>query len=217
MSLRGQPVRHRWRPRSPGRQRGASGCTAEEFAAGVVDTWQLPIAETSSLERFRAWPETLFEGASELVTTVRGSRRVGCLSNTKTLHWNDQADRFQVDATFDVTYPSHQIGLLKPDRDVFEHVRGRHRAHPRTDLVHRRQQPQRPRRPRGRLDRRARDWCAPGARGPEPARCSTGLTRPQLAITQHAAHGRVADHRVRKRAAVPDAACGRSAERGGRR
>jgi FMN phosphatase YigB (HAD superfamily) len=113
---------HRWLTCPWVRDFERGRCTAQEFAAGIVDTWQLPITETYFLERFRAWPELLFDGAADLVARVRRSRRVRCLSNTNSLHWNDQADRFKLGTMFDVTYLSHQIGLLKPDRDVFEHV-----------------------------------------------------------------------------------------------
>ena len=50
-------------------QRGQ--CQPEEFAAGVVSDLALAISPAELLQRFRCWPEALFDGAVELVNTVR--------------------------------------------------------------------------------------------------------------------------------------------------
>lgn len=97
-------------------------CTSDEFAAGVVTEWELPIDAATFLERFRAWPDALYDGALELVGDVRATGRVGCLSNTNELHWGDQCSRFDLAASFDAVFVSHELGLVKPDRELFEHV-----------------------------------------------------------------------------------------------
>ena len=55
---------------------------------GVVSDLALAISPAEFLERFRWWPEGLFDGAVELVNTVRAQVRVGCLSNTNAVHWD---------------------------------------------------------------------------------------------------------------------------------
>jgi putative hydrolase of the HAD superfamily len=97
-------------------------CSADEFAAGMVTDWRLPIDPGAFIDEFRAWPQGLFDGAAELVATVRARVRVGCLSNTNTLHWHDQGTRWGLAALFDVTFLSHDLGRLKPDREVFDYV-----------------------------------------------------------------------------------------------
>lgn len=93
----------------------------DEFAAGVVANWGLPISPVVFLERFRRWPEALYDGARELVNTVRSRMRVGCLTSTNTVHWEAQGGRWGLERLFDVR-SSPKIGLVKPDRDLFEYV-----------------------------------------------------------------------------------------------
>lgn len=96
-------------------------CTPEEFASGLVGDWGLPITAAAFLDRFRAWPIGLYDGAAELVAEVRRVARVGCVSNSNFLHWAAQ-EAWKVPEMLDVVFLSHQIGLIKPDRDLFEHV-----------------------------------------------------------------------------------------------
>ncbi len=74
------------------------------------------------LERFRWWPEALLDGAVELVNTVRTQVRVGCLSNTNAVHWDQLRGSWGLDRLFDVVFLSHEMGLLKPEREIFERV-----------------------------------------------------------------------------------------------
>ncbi len=97
-------------------------CSAGEFAAGVVADWQLPIDAPSFLERFRGWPEALYDGAMELVDEVRAVCAVACLSNTNALHWEVLVDRWDLGSHFDAALLSHDIGMVKPDVAAFRHA-----------------------------------------------------------------------------------------------
>jgi glucose-1-phosphatase len=99
-------------------------CSPDEFAAGVVTEWALPIGAEEFLAQFRTWPEGLFDDAQRLVAAVRSRIPVGCLSNTNVVHWSDQVARWGLDDMFDVQFLSHELGLVKPDREVFDHVVG---------------------------------------------------------------------------------------------
>jgi glucose-1-phosphatase len=99
-------------------------CSPDEFAAGVVAEWRLPIGPDRFLTQFRTWPEALFDGAEEMVAEVRSQIPVGCLSNTNVVHWADQVSRWRLEEMFDVCFLSHRLGLIKPDREVFDHVIG---------------------------------------------------------------------------------------------
>jgi putative hydrolase of the HAD superfamily len=98
------------------------GCSPEEFAAGVVSDWALPVGPQAYLEGFRSWLAGPFPGAEELVRAVGQRVPVGCLSNTNRLHWEDGACRWAVVELFDYRFLSFELGLVKPDPDVFEHV-----------------------------------------------------------------------------------------------
>ena len=73
-------------------------------------------------ERFRWWPESLFDGAVELVNTVRARVPVRCLSNTNAVHWVQLRRSWGLDRLFDVVFLSDELGLLKPEREIFERV-----------------------------------------------------------------------------------------------
>jgi putative hydrolase of the HAD superfamily len=98
-------------------------CSPSQFAAGVVADWDLPITSDDFLERFQQWPAGLYEGALEMVDAVRRQAVVGCLSNTNSLHWGAM-EAWGLGTAFDHSFLSYRIGLVKPDRALFEYVAG---------------------------------------------------------------------------------------------
>lgn len=97
-------------------------CSADEFASGVVDDWGLTVEPATFLAAFAAWPLGPLPGAESLVARVRRSVPVGCLSNTNSLHWDDHFGDWPILSGFDYRFLSFELGLLKPDREVFDHV-----------------------------------------------------------------------------------------------
>ena len=57
-----------------------------------------------------------------MVRGLAGSVTPACLSNTNELHWNEQQDAAAVRELFVRRFLSHEIGLVKPDREIFDHV-----------------------------------------------------------------------------------------------
>lgn len=97
-------------------------CAAEEFAAGVVREWRLPVAPDEFLDAFRSWLGGPFVGADDLVRQTQHVVPVGCLSNTNALHWWDHERRWRLLTAFDVRFLSFQMGCVKPDREIFDRV-----------------------------------------------------------------------------------------------
>lgn len=97
-------------------------CTTDAFARGLVEELELGHSAEEFIERFRIWPKGLIPGAYELVATLAASHRVACLSNTNELHWGRQADALRLAELFPTRFLSHEIGLIKPDREIYEHV-----------------------------------------------------------------------------------------------
>jgi glucose-1-phosphatase len=96
-------------------------CSPDEFAAGVVADWGLPTDGPAYLEAFSGWLGDALPGAAELVADVRRVARVGCLSNTNALHWAHW-ERWPFLDELDFRFVSYELGLVKPDRELFEHV-----------------------------------------------------------------------------------------------
>jgi glucose-1-phosphatase len=97
------------------------GCSAESFAAGVVADWGLRLSPGEFRSGFRNWVGGPLPGAEALVREVRARRTVGCLSNTNRIHWEDRGSLWLVDV-FDHRFLSFEMGLVKPDPEVFCHV-----------------------------------------------------------------------------------------------
>lgn len=97
-------------------------CDVDQFAEDLVPELGLTITPTDVVERFTAFPRGLYPGAVELVESVADGLVTGLLSNTNRLHWEHQRDNEIIRSLFDRHYVSYRIGLLKPDRDLFDHV-----------------------------------------------------------------------------------------------
>jgi HAD superfamily hydrolase (TIGR01509 family) len=97
-------------------------CTREDFAGGMVVEHDLEVAADDFLEQFLNWPQGLIPGALDLIADLAAHVRPACLSNTNELHWHEQIDAHLVQAMFETRFLSHEIGLVKPDREIFEHV-----------------------------------------------------------------------------------------------
>jgi putative hydrolase of the HAD superfamily len=97
-------------------------CSSSEFAQGVVDDWALDLSPDDFLAAFESWPRGPYPGATALVDTVRASVPVACLSNTNVLHWESHFKAFLTGLELDFTFLSFELGMVKPDREIFEEV-----------------------------------------------------------------------------------------------
>jgi putative hydrolase of the HAD superfamily len=97
-------------------------CSPEAFATGVVSDWGLPVEAHEFLAAFESWPGGPLAGAEALVESVRAAVPVGCLSNTNILHWESQFRRWPILDGFDFRFLSFEIGVVKPDRELFDRV-----------------------------------------------------------------------------------------------
>jgi putative hydrolase of the HAD superfamily len=97
-------------------------CARTEFSHGMVEEHGLEMTPEAFLKAFRRWPLGFFPGAEALVRSVDPRLIVACLSNTNELHWTEQEDADRVHRLFSLQFLSHEIGLIKPDREVFDFV-----------------------------------------------------------------------------------------------
>ena len=88
----------------------------------MVEEFDLEMTADDFLEIFAAWPRGLMTGAAELVSSLATGLQRGCLSNTNELHWWEQKDAERVQSLFDKRFLSFEIGLVKPDREIFDFV-----------------------------------------------------------------------------------------------
>jgi FMN phosphatase YigB (HAD superfamily) len=96
-------------------------CSVAEFAGGFVADWNLSIGAEEFAEEFRLWTGGLFEGARELVESTREYARTACLSNSNAIQWPEYV-RSGITDHLDLLFLSHELDLIKPDREIFDHV-----------------------------------------------------------------------------------------------
>lgn len=112
----------RWLASPLVRDLDAGRISPQEFCAHLVSDLGLAISDTAMLERLRAWPNGLFPGAAELVGSLHGVVQTAILSNTSALHWESQVDHEKIQALFPRRYLSYELGMTKPDAEIFEYV-----------------------------------------------------------------------------------------------
>jgi putative hydrolase of the HAD superfamily len=96
-------------------------CHPQEFAAGVVADWELPMSAATFLESFSGWVNRPLAGAAELVAQTAQGARVAVLSNLNQLHWDYMAD-WELLGLFEEVFLSFRLGLVKPEPEVFQRV-----------------------------------------------------------------------------------------------
>jgi HAD superfamily hydrolase (TIGR01509 family) len=105
---------------SPAVKRFESGLIPPHtFAAEFIMEWRLEIGPAEFIDAFATWPQGFFDGAKTLVQALRMQHHVACLSNTNSVHWARFPD---LPGLFDSVFASHLTGLIKPDREAYEHI-----------------------------------------------------------------------------------------------
>ena len=100
------------------------------FADKLIADLGLPVDRSQFLADFAAWPRALYAGAPDLVGRIPPAYVRATLSNTNAVHWPRLMGELGLGALFDHHFPSHVMGKLKPDREVFAHVAGTLRCEP---------------------------------------------------------------------------------------
>jgi glucose-1-phosphatase len=103
----------------------AGACTPDEFAAGMVDDWELELEPAAFLRAFGGWPEPPYDGALELVAAVQAAVPAGFLSNANALQWTANYEGIPLTDAFAYRFLSFELGLVKPDAAIFDTVAAR--------------------------------------------------------------------------------------------
>lgn len=121
--LSGDEFWRRWLASPAARAFEAGRIAPAVFAHTVIDEFGLHVAPDDFLAGFRTWISGAYDGADELLAGLSESgKTLATLSNTNVLHWDHLLHDMPFMQRFDVHFPSHLTGLVKPDRAVFDHV-----------------------------------------------------------------------------------------------
>ncbi len=111
---------------SPSVRRFESGnASPEEFAAALIDEFRLTVSPEKFLQEFTYWPRKPYPEAEPLLKKLRAYYQLAVFSNTNEIHWGRFITEMrEISELFHHAFASHEIGLLKPDREAFNHVIG---------------------------------------------------------------------------------------------
>jgi glucose-1-phosphatase len=113
---------HRWLTCRWVRSFERGHCSADDFATGMVGDWGLAVEPDAFLAAFESWPGGTLAGAEALLDRVRRVVPAGCLSNTNALHWDKNFGQWPILDAFDFRFLSFELGIVKPDRALFDRV-----------------------------------------------------------------------------------------------
>jgi putative hydrolase of the HAD superfamily len=92
----------------------------EEFARRITEDFDLPLSPEEFVTHFVEWARGPYPGAVELLRRIGQTHRVAALSNSNRLH--TARHRRHIEDVIDVFYFSDEIGFVKPEREIFDHV-----------------------------------------------------------------------------------------------
>jgi len=113
-------IRTRWIESKPVQLFERGGITPREFARGVISDLELEYSPDDFIAAFVGWARGLYPGARSLLSRLRTTHRLACLSNSNELH--TPLHRRSIEPLMDRYYFSDELGHVKPDRAIFDHV-----------------------------------------------------------------------------------------------
>jgi len=96
--------------------------SADEFAKNMVEEFKLPVSAETFLDQFVSWPKGLYPGAKEFIVELGKDYTTASFSNTNPLHWDRFVNEMGIEDLFDENFPSHLIGVLKPDPEAYINI-----------------------------------------------------------------------------------------------
>lgn len=114
----------RWLTSEAVRQFESGRASDDEFARRVVEEFELGTTPEAFMEAFIRWPSGLYDGTVELLQPLKDKYHLSCLSNTNHLHWERFEKETALLSCLHSHFASYQLGMMKPDVEIFDHVIG---------------------------------------------------------------------------------------------
>lgn len=97
-------------------------CSVEEFADGAIAELGLDLSRSAFIEAYLGWVKGVFPGTHALLDSLRGRCRLATLTNNNAAHFARICDELDLGGYFDQVFASHEIGMKKPDPEVYRYV-----------------------------------------------------------------------------------------------
>lgn len=95
---------------------------AAEFGSRFAAELGISMNADDMLAEFASWEAGPKPGAIEMLASLKGLGPIACLTNNNPVHWGRLSARDDIKNLFDRCYTSHEIGLHKPDPQIFAYV-----------------------------------------------------------------------------------------------
>ena len=103
----------------PSEQFGLGKLSSRDFGERFVRDWNIELSPEDFLREFQSWSKRLLPGTVELLALLRPQFRLAALSNSNELHWERNINDLGITGLFEVAISSHQVGLYKPDPQMY--------------------------------------------------------------------------------------------------
>ena len=90
----------------------------ELFADAFIREWRLDLDRAGFLDGFKRWVTGVFDGAPGALAGLGARHRLACLSNVNAVHW-ERCRELGVAELFDDCFLSHELGLRKPEPEIY--------------------------------------------------------------------------------------------------
>ena len=90
-----------------------------QWAERFIRDWDVNLKPDEFLTKFTTWSRRVLPGAKELLEQLRTRYRLAALSNSNEVHWERNTHELRIIELFEFAISSHQVGLCKPDPQIF--------------------------------------------------------------------------------------------------
>jgi epoxide hydrolase-like predicted phosphatase len=94
--------------------------TPAQWAERFIQDWDVNLKPEEFLAKFTTWSRRVLPGARELLEELRTRYRLAGLSNSNELHWERNTNELRILELFEFAISSHQVGLCKPDPEIYK-------------------------------------------------------------------------------------------------
>jgi putative hydrolase of the HAD superfamily len=94
-------------------------CGDDIFADTLIAEFDLDVTREEAKTLWNSWVQETYSGTKMMLTELRKSYKVACLSNTNALHWKHLETHIRIKDYFDYSYASHLIHVAKPEPESY--------------------------------------------------------------------------------------------------
>ncbi len=121
-AIQPEEIRKRWLASEVVRKFESGRLSFDDFASAIIKEFQIPLSLEGFREEFKSWLSVLFPKAGSILRALNERYMVACLCNMNPIQWPRIRDELELGQYFQHQFLSYEIGMVKPDREVYEHV-----------------------------------------------------------------------------------------------